>query len=73
MAALGELEISKAVTSGTVFTFAGTTMEAADVPSGAKIYMPVNLVGGETLTLAAGRNVDALATASILSTSRRKK
>ena len=63
MAALGELEITKAVTSGTVITAAGSTWDEDDLPSGAKIYMPVNLVGGETLTFAAASDSDDLATA----------
>jgi len=62
--ALGELEITKAVTSGTVFTMTGATFAAADIASTSKIYLPVNLVGGETLIFAAGHsNADATATA----------
>ena len=37
--AAGELEISKAVTSGTIITATGTTFAAADIPTGSKIYM----------------------------------
>jgi hypothetical protein len=61
--AAGELEISKAVTSGTIITATGTTFAAADIPTGSKIYMPVNLANGETLVFLAGRDVDAISTA----------
>ena len=48
--AAAELEITKAVTSGSVFTMDATLMENTDVAD-VKILMPVNLVGGETLEL----------------------
>jgi hypothetical protein len=57
------LEISKTVTSGTVITATGTTFEAADIVATSKIYMPVNLVGGETLIFLAGRDEDDISTA----------
>ena len=67
MAAAGELEISKAVVGGTVFTATGTTWVAGDFASNTKIYMPVNLVGGETLTFIAGA-ADADGTSVTIST-----
>jgi hypothetical protein len=64
LAANAEMELTKTITGGTVFTMTGGTFVAADVPSTAKIYLPVNLVGGETLTLTAGHtDVDGTATA----------
>jgi hypothetical protein len=63
IAGTGELEISKTVTSGTVITATGTTFEAADIVATSKIYMPVNLVGGETLIFLAGRDEDDISTA----------
>ena len=48
--AAAELEITKAVTGGSVFTMDATLMENTDVAD-VKILMPVNLVGGETLEL----------------------
>jgi uncharacterized protein with beta-barrel porin domain len=63
IAGTGALEITKAVTSGTVITAAGTTFAAADIPATSSIYMPVNLGNGETLVLLAGRDVDAISAA----------
>jgi uncharacterized protein with beta-barrel porin domain len=67
MAALGELEITKAVVGGTVFSATGTTWVAGDFAATSKIYLPVNLVGGETLTFIAGA-ADADGTSVTIST-----
>jgi uncharacterized protein with beta-barrel porin domain len=45
------LRIAKTVTNGQTVFLASTDMVAADVPSTAKIYMPVNLSDGQTLKL----------------------
>ena len=64
MAALGEIEISKTVVGGTIFTMTGTTFVAADIAATSKIYMPVNLIGGENIIFASGHtNVAGTATA----------
>jgi hypothetical protein len=47
----GELEISTDVTSGVVFTTDASMVEDDVTGSDTKIYMPTNLVGGETLVL----------------------
>ena len=64
MAAAGEMEISKTVTGGTLFSMTGGTFVAADIAGTSKIYMPVNLIGGETLIFASGHtDVDGTAAA----------
>ena len=45
------MRIAKTVTDGETVFLASTDMKAADIPSTAKIYMPVNLSDGQTLKL----------------------